>query len=361
MVDWAIAELGAQTQEQREDIAEKVCSGLMQSVGGTNLVNTLICSCYRCRSVLPGWSQRALDADDKATAALALGSYDILQKLFPDLDTHDARGTSWCRFRPLDIAFERKDKVLVGEFLRYLKQLAPAGDELEKTLATKRHDLSGAVIDAIAFEYREGLQDILNFHEAYLPQPHKNKFEHWIRRSVVGASGCPPGPKDDYLTPLLDFAPKGNMVSRQTLISMCDIGSVHNIGNVLAHLGKDVDAGTIITLPIFIAVRSESALAVPAVLKAGANANITAKSNIPSLKKDLVSPLDVAVHKHNVSDVGMLLTFGATPLPDFADWPTHAGTYNFLRDHVMWETKKQVPTLKQFKWMDRAEREAFTF
>jgi hypothetical protein len=143
---------------------------------------------------------------------------------------------------------------------------------------------------------------------------------------------------------------------------VCNIRSASAIQAVLADLDTDITEGFILTLPIFIAVRSDSSVAVNAVLDVGANVNITAQSNVPSRGTAHVTPLEVAIHKHSTAVINALLNRGA-PVPTLAKWPTHARTYNVLRRHVMKEpkTKETVPTLQQFRKRSQEDREAYTF
>ncbi|KAF2824859.1 hypothetical protein CC86DRAFT_420173 [Ophiobolus disseminans] len=315
IVDWTVAETGPQTQRQRDDITEQVCAGLKHLVG----------------------------------------------RVLPDLSSND-RETTWCQFLPLTLALSRKDKALMNEILRYIEH-ALAGVERSKKLAIQGYlfDVSDAIEESIYYGYPEGLQDLLDFHENHLPGPGKFKFEVWVRNALMKHHQVLPH-AGDYFIPLLNFRPGGtSMITRQIVALVCDFGTPSNIQHAQAYLGKDINEGTILALPIFVAVRSEHVAAVNTILDAGADVNITAQSNILSLKKENLTPLDVAIYKHSIPVIEALLNRGATPMPDFADWPTHARTYNFLRGHVMKISKKRVPTLKQFKWMDRAERQAFLF
>jgi hypothetical protein len=222
--------------------------------------------------------------------------------------------------------------------------------------------INAAVNQALVWEYHEGLQDLLNFHQAHLPRPNKSQFEGWVQIAAYNNGAWSPNPqKDDYVSPLLQLKPNAG-IDRQLLILVCSMRSASAIQAVLADRDKDINEGFILTLPIFIAVRSDSSVAVNAVLDAGDNFNITAQSNVPSLGTAHVTPLEVAIHKHSTAVINVLLNRGA-PVPTLAKWPTHARTYNVLRRHVMngIKTKKTVPTLKQFRVMNQEEREAYTF
>jgi hypothetical protein len=209
--------------------------------------------------------------------------------------------------------------------------------------------INAAVKEAILSRYREGLQDLLKFHQAHLPRPTKLQFEDWMNLAAYNNARFSNPQTEDYVSPVLNLKPNG-YTARQLLILICHYPSASAIQAVLASFDNDIDDGSILTLPIFIAVRSKNPRAINAVLDAGANVDITALSNVPSLGTAHVTPLEIAIHKHGIAVINVLLNRGA-PVPTLPKWPTHARTYNCLRNYVMngIKTKKTVPTLKQFK------------
>jgi hypothetical protein len=133
------------------------------------------------------------------------------------------------------------------------------------------------------------------------------------------------------------------------------------IHDIPTRLDKGIDDGTILTLPIFIAVRSGRSIAVNTVIDAGADVAIQAKSNLPSLQKDFVSSLDVAIHKHKIAVIEALLERGAGPIPHISEWPTHGRTYNYLRGVLSEESGVELPLLRDFKRLSITERKAIKY
>jgi hypothetical protein len=160
----------------------------------------------------------------------------------------------------------------------------------------------------------------------------------------------------------MDFKPGGKtMLVRQHFNVICDLGSAAMIHDALTRLGNDLDKGGILALPIFVAVRSARAVAVKAVLDAGADPNITAPSNIRSLNKDRLTPVDVAIHKHSIPVIDVLVKHGNVTLPHISEWPTHHRTYNHLRNIVNKNTGAKLPELRSFKRLGDGQRKAIKY
>jgi hypothetical protein len=102
-------------------------------------------------------------------------------------------------------------------------------------------------------------------------------------------------------------------------------------------------------------------IAVNTVIDAGADVAIQVKSNFPSLQMDVVSPLDVAIHKHKIAVIEALLERGAGPIPHISEWPTHGRTYDYLRRVLSEEGGVELPSLRNFKRLSITEQKAIKY
>jgi hypothetical protein len=166
-------ELGIKEERELQETTERVCAGLAENLGRTHLVQVLhsMRDGYRdgYRAPLQAWSAQPVDAHDKATAALAVESYPRLRKTLPELDSRANPRNVWCEFKAFNIALTRKDKALLCELLEYKKGLATAAGNMHEleTAQGSIFSINAAVNQALVCEYHEGLQDLLNFHQAH--------------------------------------------------------------------------------------------------------------------------------------------------------------------------------------------------
>tara|TARA_R110002003_G_scaffold103_2_gene8112 strand:+ start:2370 stop:3473 length:1104 start_codon:yes stop_codon:yes gene_type:complete len=344
-------------EDQQKMITQKICTALKENVGGWSLVYGLQHTNNDNWASWHDWVGAELDGQDQAIVALATGSYELLLRIFPTIEK--CQGRPWFNFSPFEAALIGADKMLLASIFQYLKSL-PLQDP-SAPMDRRRHvqasqeefsfDTASAVNVAMRHNNVEGLQSLLDFYQDHLPRPDKGTFDCWFQVATGGlgyyANGA--GNREDHLRRLMDFKPGGKtMLVRQHFNVICDLGSAAMIHDALTRLGNDLDKGGILTLPIFVAVRSARAVAVKAVLDAGADPNITAPSNIRSLNKDRLTPVDVAIHKHSIPVIDVLVKRGNVTLPHISEWPTHHRTYNHLRNIVNKNTGAKLPELRSF-------------
>lgn len=355
MVDWAASVSHAKTASQKDEIAEKICAVLNTSTGGLHLLHVLQCGSTGCYIPWYNWSKQELDMHDRLTSAVSIERYDLVEEMLSELS--DAVQVSWFVFQPFEIALEHGDKLLLETTFRFLKSVSEAGNlaftasqelRIKGVAPLKVHN---AVSIAIMSNQTESLQCLLDFSKQYLPRPDKSVYERWVFRAMGSGKDC--------LINLLDFKPNGkSMVTRQILTTVCHYGTAQMIRDVTNRMGKDINTGTILTLPIFIAVRCGTPATVESVLDAGADVGIKARSNIPSLTKSYLTPLDVAIYHHQDGIVDVLLKRGAGPLPHITEWPQHHRTFNYLRRIVSKDSGIDLPTLKQFRALTLEKRKS---
>jgi hypothetical protein len=194
-----------------------------------------------------------------------------------------------------------------------------------------------AIVNAIEdYEYDIFVQ-LLDFHLNHLPRPDRSYFTEWLSYAIHYRH-------EDMVQLLIDFTPGGKpMLLRKNLLEAFR-GNQRIIEATLAKLNiTDMNAGNISTIPLFMAVRSGKVAAVQIMLKQGSDPNVTAVSNMTSLNKLRVTPLDVALYHKFISVARCLLQNGAD-VPHISEWPTHRACYECLRDWEMKKTGAQIPT-----------------
>lgn len=121
-------------------------------------------------------------------------------------------------------------------------------------------------------------------------------------------------------------------------------GSETIINAALAQVNiADMNDGTAVTKPLFMAVRSNKVTAVRLMVEAGCDVNLSVPSNIPSIKKLNISPLDVALHHKCLPVAKYLLNQGAQ-VPHVSEWPTNRATFDLLRDWEKEHNGSVIPT-----------------
>jgi ankyrin repeat protein len=200
-----------------------------------------------------------------------------------------------------------------------------------------KFNICAAIVHAIEdYEYDIFVQ-LLDFHSNHLPRPDRSNFTNWLSYAIHYRH-------EDMVQLLVDFAPGGKpMLLRNNLVQAFR-GNGRMIKATLAKLNiTDMNAGNIATIPLFMAVRSGKVAAVQIMLKQGSDPNVTAVSNMTSLSKLRVTPLDVALYHKFISVARCLLQNGAD-VPHISEWPTHRACYECLRDWEMEKTGAQIPT-----------------
>ncbi|KAH7392186.1 hypothetical protein DE146DRAFT_661867 [Phaeosphaeria sp. MPI-PUGE-AT-0046c] len=366
MATWAASQLGTITEQQREDVAVKVCAGLERTTDNWELVHALECTCINCPSQWQTWSQQPLDSQDKLIAVVAICCYDDAADLLADLPRytyHPPGIRPWMTFRPLEFDIRTNDDVFLNVSLQYLARLESQGFEGIQKLrqVTSRRSVTfnmrNAIGSAITHKNLQGLQVLLDFYRKHLSLPDRHEYDIWIHHAMVSPSSASHAMQS--LSILLNYKPHGvSLVDKQIVGTACQYGTVPMVHEVLKHAKKDINTGTILTLPIFIAVRSGRVEAVNGVIDAGADPNVIAVSNMSSVSKRHLTALELAMHRNCPEIIDALLQRGGGPIPHISEWTTHRRTYDFLRRKVLEDTGKNLPTLKAFRRLTQEEREA---
>lgn len=370
MVTWATSQLASTTTEQQRDsVALKVCAGLVQNVGKSNLVHALQCSCTSCWSRWRTWSQQPPDSHDKLVVVAAIGCYGDASHLLSDLSNFSSNPPlnsprHFLSFYPLKHATQNEDDVLLDISLQYLGRLASEGAPGTEMLMklTQGYDapfgMNDAIQGALGHSNTDTLQVLLDFHRKYLSLPHRRAYDRWIYFAIMKVHRAG-SEAMKFLSMLLNFRPSGkSLVDKQIVSTACDNGSAAVVQEVVEHASKDINKGSILTLPIFIAVRSRRPVAIEGVIGAGADPKVVADSNMPSVAKKRLTPLELAMHRNDLDIVKALLQHGGGPIPHMSEWTTHRRMFNFLRRTVLQDTGKELPTLKAFNRMTEEERKA---
>ncbi|KAH7070675.1 hypothetical protein BKA63DRAFT_535683 [Paraphoma chrysanthemicola] len=359
LIDWTTQAVDTAGIDERRSVAQKICTALKDRIGAWNLIDDLGRSGESGkRRRWTDWSKAELDDHDKALSALATGSYALLLKIFSD--SKALLGPPWFEFIPFEIALATGDQTLFETILSHLKSLPLDARIVQTHLRRVGRDFyfntKHAVQNAIYRHRGDALQSLLDFYEQHLPRPEKATFDSWF------ADAANEWNVEEQLPRLMDFKPGGKtMLARHHFRVVCDAGNAAMIGDVLTRLGTDPNNGGILSLPIFVAVRSGRETAIKAVIDAGADPNITAPSHIPSLSIGRVSPMDVAIHKHISAAISALVTYGNVALPHISEWPTHERTYLHLRSIVRKSLRGNLPGIRDFKCMNDSERKAIKY
>jgi hypothetical protein len=149
------------------------------------------------------------------------------------------------------------------------------------------------------------------------------------------------------------------LIEHDTLAAVYAKGSSAAIQEVLQHV-EDINGGTLLTAPIFIAVRSGRPIAIQACLQAGANVNLSMRPNMRAIGRTHITPVETAVHRHDVSIVRTLIENGAT-IPHISKWPTHARTYRLLYEAASKLTDVVLPDLEHFKRCNKNDLKALKY
>jgi hypothetical protein len=299
-------------------------------------------------------------AHHKMLAAIACKQYAIVEKLLPEcaadvgfpnaprLLCNTLALALHCRtfYRTYSVEDPRsvpKDQKLLETILKYLKSLnlQDKGNEaLCKELVT---DPLAVFQFATAIEYVIGakankvLKQLLDFHANHLPRPDRSNFTMWFR------AAC--GRRNEAAASLLiALAPGGKSMIVRNNLQTAFYSSEAIIKATLGQLKvADTNKGTLVTLPLFMAVRSGRVTAVRVFLEAGSDPNVLVKSNITSLKKFHVSPLDVAFYHKNTAVAKYLLSHGVD-VPHISEWPTDQANFGALCDWMIEHKGSKIPT-----------------
>ncbi|KAF1842945.1 uncharacterized protein K460DRAFT_286970 [Cucurbitaria berberidis CBS 394.84] len=361
LIEYLFEELGAKDRQQREEITTKFCKGI------SGLSNEyIILGGLRARNdppqpydyVCKTWTYQELDAHDKASAAFAVEEYHLIPKMFPELGNN--RKLHFLEFSSLNMAIALSGETLLEPILQYLESLKLPDLDRFFELALNGNtgfNISQGISRAIYKGNLHATKTLLGFYSKNMPNMGPKKWASLVEVAVIEGRHSP----HDFLTPILNYKPRGKShVTRRTLISVCEFGSRAMVNSILAHWNTDINTGSILTLPLFIAVRSGNHHAVSAALDSGADISISVASNIPTLVKRDLTALEVAIYRRKV-DVAKVLIDAGSIVPHISTWPTHRRMYNLLRESVHKKTNAKLPELWQFKDMSKADMQALEY
>ncbi|KAI4933166.1 hypothetical protein J4E85_003570 [Alternaria conjuncta] len=251
---------------------------------------------------------------------------------------------------PFRIARDLGDTESIDVIVRYLETRS-SSVQAALTSEDAMFPIHSTISIALATDSGTIAQTLLDYHKKNLRSPTRHAYNYWVSRAVHAST-------TKYLhnlTAVLDFHPEGRRrVLRETMLSICAGGSSEDVQEALKRV-EDVDKGTALNAPIFIAVRSGRVAAVQGCIQAGANVDFTVRSNIPTLHKDTITPLDVAMNRNDDRVADVLIKAGAT-IPHISQWPGTRRVYKVLRKAVSERTKVKLPDLRSFQHMSLVER-----
>ncbi|KAF1842944.1 uncharacterized protein K460DRAFT_356735 [Cucurbitaria berberidis CBS 394.84] len=366
MVDFLATEIGFTTHQERILYTEELLDGLKKMwIGGPRrLANDVLCTSKTpCACSSYSWRNVAdLNIYDKLSASIAVKGYDVIEKLLPMLPPETDDRNIFLECKPLQLAVNEHDRLLLGVILAFLKTLNLRGHRrVFENFIGPSYDFAplfpmhSVIATTITKEDAETTKILLDFYAENLPKLGQHTFDHLAYIAIIHSN-------DKVLSHLLEYSPGGTsmVTARRTLSDACEISNVSSIQMVLRHLPSDINEGSILTLPLFIAVRSRQVVAVQTVLDLGAEINILVKSNLPSIPKDLVTPIDVAIHRKELPVIQCLIENGAK-VPHISEWPEHKKTYNLLRNVEMNRSGISLPTQLQHKFMTPKELMALEY
>ncbi|KAH6876172.1 hypothetical protein BKA58DRAFT_400288 [Alternaria rosae] len=325
MTSYILHELDIKDEKQRADIIDKFYVSLRKIVNEYRLSHAL-------------W----------LFTSLMVGSHDVLAGFLPEVS-----GTEEDRLfhvLPFDIARILGDMKSIDVILRHLAT-RPSLGRIALTCENGMFRIQSIISIMLASDSSTIAQTLLDFHRKNLPSPTRHAYNSWIYNAVHERT-------TKYLHNLravLDFYPEGRTrVLRETMLTICAGGSSEDVQEALKRV-EDVDKGTALNAPIFIAVRSGRVAAVQGCIQAGANIHLAVRSNIPTLHKDTITPLDVAMNRNDGHIAEVLIKAGAT-IPHISQWPTTRRVYKVLRKAVSERTNVKLPDLKRFQHMSLADR-----
>ncbi|KAI4619310.1 uncharacterized protein J4E87_007560 [Alternaria ethzedia] len=349
MTSYILQELDIKDEKQRADIIDKFYVSLRKIVNEYGLSHALWCDCGpSCLFVTQTQDSTELSVQDRLCTSLMVGAHDVLAGVLPEVS--GAEKDRLFRELPFDIARILGDMESIKVILRHL-ETRPLLERTILTNYTGMFCIQGIINNILASDSGTTAQTLLDFHRKSLCSPARHDYNNWVHNAVHDRT-------TKYLHNLravLDFHPEGRTrVLRETMLTICARGSSEDVQEALKRV-EDVDKGTVLNAPIFIAVRSGRVAAVQGCIQAGASVDLAVRSNIPTLHKDTITPLDVAMNRNDDGVADVLIKAGAT-IPHISQWPGTRRVYKVLRKAVSERTKVKLPDLRKFQHMSLAER-----
>ncbi|KAG9191311.1 hypothetical protein G6011_09399 [Alternaria panax] len=353
---YVVDQLDCEDQEQRAEIIEKTYVGLGTIFGKANITHALWCdhigNCH-CSKFHDTALALSVPYPDRLCAALATGAHSVLPKILPKLSVTDKDGL--IPTEPLRFALLLDDLTSLDIILRHL-ETRPSPEQIVLTQNANMFSISERILSTLGSMRSTATKLLLDYYEKNLPCPSKDTYTRWISNAAFHRS------IDELqdLRAVLSFnTGRKSLVGRDAIAAVCAHGSSAGIQEVLQHVG-DVNKGTVLTAPIFIAVRSGRAAAIQACLTVGANVDLSVRSNIKTIGKTHITPLDVAVHRYDVPIADALIEGDAT-IPHISHWPTHARMYRLLHAATSRLTDVQLPDLQHFKLWTKEDLQALQY
>jgi hypothetical protein len=356
MANYILEKLDIEDQKQRAGIREQLFAGLGKMVNQIALANALWCdSSCTCSRVDLQQQHTETPVQDQLCAALAVGAHGILADVLMELS--GAEEDPLFDVAPIQLALAMNDVKSLDVILRHL-ETKPSSQQIALTDDYAMFSIQKSIRAALSSDRGTAAQLLLDYHKKNLPRPTRYKYNRWISSSLHADTTA-------YLRNLqavLDFhTGRKTRILRETLLTACAEGSSEDIQEVLKRIG-DVDKGSVLNAPIFIAVRSGRVAAVQACLQAGASVELSVASNIGRLGKTdvMITPLNLAIYRHDSSIVDALIKGGAT-IPHISKWPTHRRVYNVLHKAASELTDVELPDLRRFRLMSKADVKALQY
>ncbi|KAI4683891.1 uncharacterized protein J4E84_006731 [Alternaria hordeiaustralica] len=349
MTNYILQELDIEDEKQRTGIIERFYLSLGKIVDASKLSHALWCDCGpSCHYVTQNQNSTELSVQDRLYTSLMVGAHDVLASVLTELSGMEK--DALFDVEPFRIARDLGDTESIDVIVRYLETRS-SSVQAALTSEDAMFPIHSTISIALATDSGTIAQTLLDYHKKNLRSPTRHAYNYWVSRAVHAST-------TKYLhnlTAVLDFHPEGRRrVLRETMLSICAGGSSEDVQEALKRV-EDVDKGTALNAPIFIAVRSGRVAAVQGCIQAGVNVDLAVRSNIPTLHKDTITPLDVAMNRNDGYIAEVLIKAGAT-IPHISQWPGTGRVYKVLRKAVSERTNVKLPDLRNFQHMSLAER-----
>ncbi|CAN9277282.1 unnamed protein product [Alternaria alternata] len=250
---------------------------------------------------------------------------------------------------------QMRDLTSLNTILRYLETQSPS-IQISLTSTYGMFSLSRCTKITLWKKYLPAAQLLLDYYEKNLPYPSNKIYSGWVGEASANCSLD----QLEALKAVLRFnTGSKNMIGPDTLGAVYAKGNSTAIEEVLQHV-EDINKGTNLTAPMFIAVRSGRPIAIRACLQAGANVNLSMRPDMRATGRTHITPLETAVHRYDVSIARTLIESGAT-IPHISKWPTHERTYRLLHEAASKLTDVVLPGLEHFKRCNKNDSKAFKY
>ncbi|RYN60510.1 hypothetical protein AA0118_g6303 [Alternaria tenuissima] len=356
MVQYIAKQVEYEDKEQRNEVMDKTYNGLSKILPMDDVIHALWCDnvgCPYCLNFLGSKLPKRLPYHDRFCAALAAGNHRLLCQILPKLA--GSRIDQLITTQPIWFAIQMRDLTSLNTILRYLEAQPPSA-QIYLTRTYARFSISKCISNTLWEKYLPAAQLLLDYYEKNLPCPSSKTYSGWVAEASANCSLD----QLQALRAVLRFnTGSTNLIEHDTLAAVYAKGNSAAIQEVLQHVG-DINKGTVRTAPIFIAVRSGRPIAIQACLQAGADVNLSMRPNMRAIGRTHMTPLETAVHRHEVSIVRILIEVGAT-IPHISKWPTHARTYRLLHEAASKLTDVVLPDLEHFKRCNKNDLKALKY